>query len=160
MRLSTNTIMLTGLLMMLSAGCRPEKLKLFNEIDEVEVWCGVRDIHPEKRNLHAVGALSPAGVDCLKQYIKTSRLKKQGYVLSEIYLYVNKCIIGVVEKSDGTLVGFDVTTNDASKLPVTSTHLIMANDNEKLSFSLLQAIKSAFHSPEKTVGGDKADLPN
>jgi hypothetical protein len=47
-----------------------------------------------------------------------------------------------VAKSDGTLIGLDVTTDDVSKLPATSSHRLIVNDDAKLSASLLQTIKT------------------
>jgi len=142
MRLSRKTMILTGMFMGLLSACRPEDQKLLDAGRDVFVSRGVRDIHPENRNVQTVGLLPKNGVDLLMQYVKTGRSKKLGYVLSEFYLRADGHTIGVVEKSDGTLIGLDVTTDDVSKLPATSSHRLIVNDDAKLSASLLQTIKT------------------
>jgi hypothetical protein len=122
-------------------GCRTDPGFLPDAIQEVEVWRGVRDIHPEKRDLHVVGLLSTDGVRLLRQYISTGQPKRAGYVLSEFYLHAEDRIVGIVENSDGTLFGLDITAGDASKLTTTSTHLIITNDDTQLSSVLLRTIK-------------------
>jgi len=131
------------------ASCQFSQSVVFDSMDTVEVLRGDRDIHAERRNLQVAGQLPSNAVSQFREYVVNGRKKSLGYVLSEYYLQLDNQIIGVVEKSDGTLIGFDVTTDDVSTLPVTSIHRVIINKDFGDGRSLLNAIKSVDRSVDR-----------
>jgi predicted thioesterase len=118
---------------------------------------GAMEIDPAKRNLNLIGVLSSAQVALINEFLKSGSKGPMSHILSEHYLELArgtdaKVIYGVVIKSDGSLIGLDVTGGDASKTIVTGMHEIVRNEDAELCRRLLdeiQKVASARPDPPK-----------
>ena len=105
-------------IVMLVGACREnqeeEMPDILSNIDSIKVLKGTKDMDPAKRILTEIGELDKEGQDLLLTFIKESRTNKLSYVLSPYYLQIisksgKSKTLGVLVKSDGSLIGLDIT---------------------------------------------------
>jgi hypothetical protein len=109
----------------------------------VQVWKGTRTVRPAERNLQQLGVIDAEGVQLLNKYLLGAKTQRAGYVISDSYIKIDTRIIGIVESNSGELTGLDVTTEDASRVPVTTPHILLVSKDTELAAQLLKCIKAA-----------------
>lgn len=113
---------------------------------------GAKEVDPAKRNLHLISSLSPAQVALVNEFLQGGSRSQMSHVLSEHYLELvrgtdSKVVYGVVIKSDGSLIGLDVTSGDASKTIVTGMHEVVRNEDAELCRRLLGELQKVANAP-------------
>lgn len=134
-----------GIIALLTCQCAGAKEESFRIVGNVEVFKGLKEVDPAKRNLKKVGVLDGEGKDVLVKFIEVASMKSFSFVLSELYLRCHledgsQKTFGVVVKSDGSLLGLDVTGVDASTTSVRSKHSVLTSQDKVLSEKLRELI--------------------
>jgi len=135
--------LLTGLFgLFFSSGCGAiePKMKL-NETVAAEVLESNLQAVPSKRIFKHIGVLSKAEIGQFNLLIIGSKIKRMGYVSSRYYLKNGKSVFGVVIDSSGKFVGIDVTQDDVSILPATSTHAVLVPINPEDANEVMKILK-------------------
>lgn len=132
---------LTGFALVSCAVPKPQlSLETAKEVTVYEKTPDATLSHPKVQKM---GKLDSRGVSHLQKYIAGARTKRLGYVSSNRFVQVGDRRLGVVVWSDGRLCGLDFTSQDASRVPPTTTHSLLVNADEVLSKHLLDAVKEA-----------------
>ncbi len=96
---------------------------------------------PAKRELTEIALLVDEQVEMLNALITGAKEKRLGYVSPRYFVKDGKRVVGIVVSSDGKLIGFDVTTSDASKVPATATHTVLVPKDDAKAAAFLHQIK-------------------
>ena len=134
-----------GIVGLLTCQCSEAKEDFARIVGNVEVIKGAKEVNPAKRKLKKIGELDEEGKDVLVKFLEDASMKSYSFVLSEFYL---RCHLedgslktfGVVIKSDGSLLGLDVTGVDASTTSVRSKHSVLTSQDKVLSEELRRLI--------------------
>jgi hypothetical protein len=108
---------------------------------------------PEKRKLTEIASLPDDQVELLNALITGAQEKRLGYVSPRYFVKDRKRVVGIVVSSAGKLIGFDVTTNDASKVSATTTHTVLVPLDDAQAAAFLRQLEEL--SGEKTRKGDQ-----
>ena len=139
------TVLLAATLYLVASCAAPKPELGLSSSSKVLVYddMGEPGINPDNRNLQKAGSFDSAGVADLQLFLKGARTKRLGYVMSRRYLRVEDRTIGVVMASNKDFIGLDVSTTDASRMHVTSTHVVLVNEDKNLAARLLQHVNKA-----------------
>lgn len=96
---------------------------------------------PTNRKLTKVVDLSGDQVAMMNNLIIGADRKKIGFVSPRYFVKSGKRVVGVVISSTGDFIGFDVTTEDASSVPATTTHTILVPKGKEEAATFVAEIK-------------------
>ena len=118
------------------------KKQIHHSFDSGVLYQGAKEVDPTNRNLQLIMVLSSEQVAVVNEFFRSGSTSAMSHVLSEHYLELErgtegKVLYGVVIKSDGNLIGLDVTGGDASTAIVTGMHEIVRNNDADLCRRLL-----------------------
>ena len=147
MKIKLSIIVLVYVVIVCCKETKPIDLKAgIMNIESIEILKGLKNIDPSKRNLVKIGELDKESIDLLQMFFNVAKKRKMSFILSQYYLRLSNEIsnvknIGVAIKSDGTLVGLDVT-GDASMTSVRSLHDILYCKDPQINKALLDKLLS------------------
>lgn len=119
-----------------------ESAMIFDNKDPVVIHSSNMQAVPSKRTLTKVGRLGADQVAMLRALIGDAKRQKMGFVSPRYFLSNNKKVVGVVISSSGEFIGFDVTTDDASSVPATTTHDILVPRNKVEAKRFIEALNT------------------